>query len=160
MPLAVCVASVDQVELCGSCENLPEGLLHALLPGPVTVVLTRPSDAPLSHFLNPGLTGVAIRVPAHGFIQQVVHVVGSPVVLTSANRSGEASTTAIEQFSGLWDLVDGIFDGGEISSDGRGSTIVDLQQSGDGVFTILRDGSALQATTSTLTRFGLKQKQA
>ena len=125
MPLAVSVASVDKVEMCGSCQNLPEGLLHALLPGPVTVVLARRPDAPLSRFLNPGLTGVAIRVPAHGFIQRVVSEVGSPVVLTSANKSGEASTTAVEQFSGLCNQIDRVFDGGEIRSDGRGSTIMD-----------------------------------
>ena len=159
MPLAVCVASVGHVELCGSCEKLPEGLLHALLPGPVTVVLTRRPDAPLSCCLNPGITGVAIRVPDQGFIQQVVGKVGAPVVLTSANRSGDPSTTVAEQFSGLWDRIDAVFDGGEILSDGRGSTIVDLQRSGEGVFRVLRDGSAMEATVSALQRFGLVQSR-
>lgn len=154
----MCVASVAQVELCGSCQNLPEGLLHALLPGPVTVVLERRTSAPLSRYLNPDLMGVAIRVPAHGFIQKVVHAVGGPIVLTSANRSGEASTTKIEQFSELWDLVDGVFDGGEILSDGKGSTIVDLQRCGEGVFEVVRDGSALEATCTTLEKFGLKRE--
>jgi tRNA threonylcarbamoyl adenosine modification protein (Sua5/YciO/YrdC/YwlC family) len=160
VPLAVCVASVDQIPLCGSCQNVPEGLLHALLPGPVTIVLPRHLDDPLSRFLNPGITGMAIRVPAHGFIQQVVQAVGSPIVLTSANKSGEPSTTAIEHFLSLWGLVDGVFDGGEILSDGKGSTIVDLQQCADGMYRTLRDGSALVATTNTLARFGLKPDEA
>jgi tRNA threonylcarbamoyl adenosine modification protein (Sua5/YciO/YrdC/YwlC family) len=157
VPLSICVGHVDQVAHCGSCQNLPEGLLHALLPGPVTLVLSRLPDAPLSRFLNPGLTGVAIRVPENEFVRDVLAGFTTPLVLTSANKSGEPSATRIEQFSELWDRVDWVFDGGEIACDNKGSTIVDLQRCVDGTYKILRDGCALEATTEILASFGLRR---
>jgi tRNA threonylcarbamoyl adenosine modification protein (Sua5/YciO/YrdC/YwlC family) len=158
VPLAVCVGSVEQVEQCGVTENVPDGLLAALLPGPVTVVLARRAGAPLSPQLNPGLPGVAIRVPDHGFIQQVVSGLRAPIVLTSANRSGAPSTVAPAEFQDLWDALDGVFDAGRIASTGQGSTIVDLQRCDDGTYAILRDGSALEATERMLQRFHLSRQ--
>lgn len=40
-PLAICVGDVPDIARFAYTEHLPEGLLHALLPGPVTVVLKR-----------------------------------------------------------------------------------------------------------------------
>lgn len=156
VPLAVCVGAVDEVAACGHCEELPDGLLSALLPGPVTVVVTRRGDAPLSERLNPGLTGVAVRVPDCGFIRDVVCGVGAPVVLTSANRSGQKSTVEAEEFRELWEAIDAVFDGGRIEGSREGSTIVDLQQAKGGMYQILRDGSARAATEAVLRRFGLQ----
>ena len=54
-PLAVCVADVADVHRYCCTEHLPEQLLQQLLPGPVTLILKRRVDAPLSAELNPGL---------------------------------------------------------------------------------------------------------
>ena len=48
VPLAVCLADAESAPRYGRCEHLPPGLLAALLPGPVTVLLQRQPDAPLA----------------------------------------------------------------------------------------------------------------
>lgn len=159
VPLAVCVASVADVAVCGDCSAVPPGLLAALLPGPVTVVVARRADAPLSPQLNPGMSGIAVRVPDSGFVRDVVCGAGAPVVLTSANRSGTPSTVEVAEFEELWGEVDAVFDGGRIDGDRAGSTIVDLQPAGGGVYRILRDGSAREQTEGTLRRYGLALAQ-
>lgn len=65
VPLAICVADVAVVEQYSMCAHLPQGLLDDLLPGPVTVLLTRRPDAALSASLNPGVAtiGEALDLP-------------------------------------------------------------------------------------------------
>lgn len=43
-PLAICVADVPEISRFAIVDHLPHGLLHNLLPGPVTVVLKRGED--------------------------------------------------------------------------------------------------------------------
>jgi tRNA A37 threonylcarbamoyladenosine synthetase subunit TsaC/SUA5/YrdC len=66
VPLAICVADVAVVEQYSMCAHLPQGLLDDLLPGPVTVLLTRRPDAALSASLNPGVAtiGEALDPPS------------------------------------------------------------------------------------------------
>ena len=54
VPLAVCVGKPDDVADVCEAEHLPSELLHALLPGPVTIVLKRRKTTSLSPGLNPG----------------------------------------------------------------------------------------------------------
>ena len=58
MPLAICVADVEDVARYGSASHLPDELLGALLPGAVTVILARRPDAALCPALNPGLPSI------------------------------------------------------------------------------------------------------
>lgn len=44
-----------------------------------------------------------VRVPDSEFIRRVVAAYGRPLALTSANRSGEPSTLAPDEFAPLWD---------------------------------------------------------
>ncbi|KAF5403334.1 YrdC domain-containing protein mitochondrial [Paragonimus heterotremus] len=177
-PMAICVDKVSRIPHWCDTSGLPDGLLNDLLPGPVTVLLPRHSsnhclDRP---HLNPGVQMVGVRVPDHGFIQSLVSALsetepnetthgdcvspGHPLVLTSANLSGNASALTIEEFSSIWPALDLIVDGGVISgtdandssppSARSGSTIVDLTQASKQLFRITRDGSALESTVKTL----------
>ena len=58
VPLAVCVAEVQDVARLCEVHHLPDGLLDALLPGPVTAVLRRKETSPLAPELNPGLPSI------------------------------------------------------------------------------------------------------
>ena len=60
-PLAVCVGEPAAVATLAEAGHLPEGLLAALLPGPVTLLLSRRADAPLCAELNPGVVTVGAR---------------------------------------------------------------------------------------------------
>lgn len=66
MPLAICVAEVADIDRYAMCAHLPHGLLEDLLPGPVTVLLTRRLDAALSALLNPGVATLGeAYLPGH-----------------------------------------------------------------------------------------------
>lgn len=154
-PLAVCLADIADVSHWGMTENLPKGLLEQLLPGAVTVLLTR--KASVNGNLNPGVNEIGIRVPGgqrRTFIRQVAAELGMPLALTSANYSNELSCLCVEEFRDLWPLVDIVFDGGRINSNTReGSTIVDLSKTGK--YRIIRAGVVLPALQKIMKQYGL-----
>lgn len=156
-PLAVCVGEVEDVRLWSKADILPDGLLKALLPGPVTVILER--SPLLNTELNPNCSKVGVRVPNHPFVRKIAQSVSSPLALTSANLSNEPSSLNIKEFENLWPQLDAIFDGGSLvalqsTSSRAGSTVVDLSVKGK--YHIVRNGSALSQTVEILEKFGLK----
>lgn len=156
-PLAVCVGEVEDVRLWSKADILPDGLLKALLPGPVTVILER--SPLLNTELNPNCSKVGVRVPNHPFVRKIAQSVSSPLALTSANLSNEPSSLNIKEFENLWPQLDAIFDGGSLvalqsTSSRAGSTVVDLSVKGK--YHIVRNGSALLQTVEILEKFGLK----
>lgn len=177
-PMAICLHKVDVISYWCDTNHLPNGVLKALLPGPVTVLLPRRVDNdPLSPLLNPGASLVGVRVPDHGFVQSLIALlsqsdvhdsaIGHPVVLTSANLSGDISALTIQEFSSFWSSLDLIVDGGPIvnacidlgktGSARDGSTIVDLSAAHAKRYRIVRRGSALKETVAILEQgYGLR----
>ena len=58
VPLAICVADIGDIARYGAACHLPDGLLRALLPGAVTVILARRPNAALCQALNPGVSSI------------------------------------------------------------------------------------------------------
>ncbi|XP_047319735.1 yrdC domain-containing protein, mitochondrial [Impatiens glandulifera] len=152
-PLAICVGDVSDITRFANTDHLPSGLLDALLPGPVTVVLKRGESSMLEKSLNPGLESIGVRVPDYDFIRVVARGSGSALALTSANLSGQPSSVCIKDFEGLWEHCAYIFDGGMMPSGRAGSTVVELTKPGK--YKILRAGSAKEETVEILERHGL-----
>ncbi|XP_071623878.1 threonylcarbamoyl-AMP synthase [Heliangelus exortis] len=155
-PLAICVGDVDR--LFRYCRvEVPEELLHDLLPGPVTLVLQRSEE--LNKELNPFTPLVGVRVPNHPFIRDLARACSGPLALTSANISCQGSTLSVTEFQELWPQLSLIIDGGPLgdlqSPESRlGSTVVDL--SVPGKFSIIRPGCALASTVEILRhKYGL-----
>jgi len=139
-PIAIAVGEVKDIETYGDVDDVPRGLLEAILPGPVTVLARRRRGAfGASEALNPGVDLIGIRVPNCDFVRAVCRAHGGAIALTSANRSGEVSTTAVEEFAPLWADCEEVFDGGRIEGSRLGSTIVDLSARG-GLYGIVREG--------------------
>jgi len=140
-PLAIAVGDVRDVDAYGEGGHLRAGVLERLLPGPTTVLLRRRRGEAgrATPELNPGVDLIGIRVPEHDFVREVCRAHGGAIALTSANRSGETSTTAVEEFAELWDACAEVFDGGVIPAKRLGSTIVDLSSRAN-EFAIVRAG--------------------
>jgi 2',5'-phosphodiesterase len=156
-PLAICVADHDDIPRYCEVNHLPRGLLEDLLPGPVTLVLTRRPDAPLTPELNPGLSSLGIRIPDCQFLRAVCRQHAGALALTSANLSGGVSTVAVEEFRELWKECAIVFDGGVISGHRSGSTIVDLTVPNE--YSIERAGQGMQAVVALLReKYGLQPK--
>jgi tRNA threonylcarbamoyl adenosine modification protein (Sua5/YciO/YrdC/YwlC family) len=110
-PFAVAVADVDDVTRYCVTEQLPPGLLRALLPGPVTVLLPLRPDADLAQgVLQPDASSshsdaaaaamhvVGVRVVPNEFVRGVCRQLGGGIALTSANLSGGESSVCIHDF--------------------------------------------------------------
>ena len=99
-------------------------LIDSFLPGALTIVLSRSNSVP--DIITAGGKTVAVRIPAHPVPVALIEGLGTPIVGTSANLSGQPSPlTADEVYSQLGDKIDLIIDGGRCPG-GSESTIVDV----------------------------------
>lgn len=101
-------------------------LTEAFWPGPLTLIVPHAGST------------VGLRLPAHGLARALAAEAGSPLLQSSANRSGEpAALNAAGVEAALGDSVDLLLDGGRTMG-GRSSTVVRCD---DETFAILRRGA-------------------
>jgi L-threonylcarbamoyladenylate synthase len=95
-------------------------------PGPLTLVLKRREDCPISLLASAGLDTVAVRAPAHPIAQALLRKTGRPLAAPSANRSGHVSPTeAAHVAAEFGDGIGLVLDGGRCTV-GLESTVLDL----------------------------------
>ena len=136
-PLIVHVADGAAARRLGRFEPAALALADAFWPGPLTLVVPRAKDCPVSLLASAGLETLAIRVPAHPVAHALLVEAGRPVVAPSANPSGRLSPTeAAHVAEGLGDRVAITLDGGRCAI-GIESTIVGCT---GGTPTLLRPG--------------------
>lgn len=112
-PLIAHVADIDAARKLATFTPDAERLAQAFWPGPLTLVLPRRPDCPVSDLALAGLDTIAIRVPAHPVARALIAAFGKPIVAPSANQSGHVSpTTAAHVLADLKDRIDFILDGG------------------------------------------------
>ena len=120
-PFALALKSAEEIaDYCPGWPPLAERLARRCLPGPVTLVVDVHHPQSLFWRLPEevrtwvGAEGtVGIRVPAYDFVLDVLRMLSGPLVLTSANLSGQpAPNTAEESLSQMGDRVALVIDGG------------------------------------------------
>ena len=101
-------------------------LAQLFWPGPLTLVLPRRADCPVSLAAGAGLATLAVRVPGQKLAAAVLRAAGRPLAAPSANRSGGVSaTTAAHVLADLEGRIAAVLDGGSCSL-GLESTVLDL----------------------------------
>ncbi len=131
----------------GVFTNDAKRLADVIWPGPLTIVVERRKDCPISLLCSAGLSTVALRVPAHPMALELLKAVDRPLAAPSANRSGRISpTTADHVRASLGDTVDMILDGGS-STVGVESTVVRFTD--DGPY-LLRSGGVARETLDNI----------
>jgi len=124
-------------------------------PGPLTLVFDgTATDSHLSRYpipvrraIMPGGT-VGFRVPNHPVTIEILHALGEPLALSSANRSGDSpALTAEEVLISMDDKVDLILDAGE-SDLKKPSTVIRVEVD---TLEILREGAITSDTIEKLT---------
>ena len=101
-------------------------LADTLWPGPLTLVLRRGDSCSWSPLVSAGLPTVAIRVPEHPVLQELLHRGPLPLAAPSANPFGYLSPTTAEHVEEqLGEQIDAILDGGPCAH-GVESTILSL----------------------------------
>lgn len=145
-PLIVHVPSKRAASTIAEFSPQADALADAHWPGPLTLVLPRRRDARLAAAVTAGLETVALRVPNHPVMREILALVDFPLAAPSANRSGYISPTSAQHvLSSLDGRIDGVIDGG-ICSAGLESTIVAVR--GDGSTQVLRPGP-IELTSGT-----------
>jgi L-threonylcarbamoyladenylate synthase len=125
-PLIVHVKDVAQARTLGRFDEQAEAYAKRYWPGPLTLVLPLRDDAPLAGLVSAGLATIALRVPAHPAMRDLLEAVGRPLAAPSANASGKISPTrAAHVLASLGGRVPLIVDGGR-TQHGLESTIVAL----------------------------------
>lgn len=101
-------------------------LARKFWPGPMTLVMKRRPDCPVSYLVSAGLDTVAVRLPGHATARALIEKAGVPVAAPSANISGTVSPTTAEHVrQGLAGRVSLIIDGGPCAV-GVESTVLDV----------------------------------
>lgn len=87
--------------------------LAALWPGPLTLVMPKAPGCPVADLATAGLDTVAVRVPDHPVVHNLLAALGRPVVAPSANRSGHVSPTSAQHvLADLGGRIDMVIDAG------------------------------------------------
>jgi L-threonylcarbamoyladenylate synthase len=92
-PLIVHVPSLECATRYGIMTPLAMQLAALFWPGPLTLVVPRAHDSPVSLLASAGLETVALRMPAHPQAKALLTTFGRGVAAPSANRSGRLSPT-------------------------------------------------------------------
>jgi L-threonylcarbamoyladenylate synthase len=125
-PLIVHVAAADWVAKLAITNTRFTTLAEQFWPGPLTFVLPRRPDCPVSELASAGLDTIAVRSPAHEIAHALLLETGRPLAAPSANASGAISPTRAEHVRiSLGDKVDLLLDGGPCKV-GLESTVLDL----------------------------------
>ncbi len=112
-PLIAHVADLEAARALAVFTGDAERLAAAFWPGPLTLVLKRQPDCPVSDLATSGLDTIALRVPDHPVANGILRAFGRPVVAPSANRSGHVSPTTAAHVAGDLDgRIDLIVDDG------------------------------------------------
>ncbi|MDR0695215.1 MAG: threonylcarbamoyl-AMP synthase [Holosporales bacterium] len=107
---------------------------------PLTIVLAKANVTAynISPLATAGGNTIAVRLPNHKLIVDIIEALGVPVVAPSANISGQRPSTTYEEAKMEWDgLIDLVLDGG-CTPTATASTILDLSS---GKKKILREGA-------------------
>lgn len=99
-------------------------LMKCFWPGPLTLIFEKRKEVPYG--ITGGLETVAVRMPSHPAIRELIRRSGTAIAAPSANTSGRPSPTMAEH---VWEdmagKIDMLIDGGSVGI-GLESTIVDM----------------------------------
>ncbi len=129
-PLIVHVADLEAAGRIGYFNPAAQNLAKAHWPGPLTiVVMARPNNG-IASIVTAGLSTIAVRVPSHPAMQDLIAACGKPIAAPSANLSGTLSPTRAEHVvKSLDGRIPLIIDDGACSV-GIESTIVSVHPEG------------------------------
>lgn len=134
-PLIVHVAERTWVTGMAEPDGRFDRLARAFWPGPLTLVMRRRRDSPVSELVSAGLDTIAVRAPDHALAQALLREVKRPLAAPSANMSGGVSPTRADHVGALEGAAM-VLDGGACRV-GLESTVLDLTRQ---VPAILRPG--------------------
>ncbi len=117
----VMCADEEQIKSIAIVDSRAEEIIHAFMPGPITLILKKKSNLPA--YVTNGRNTIAVRLATSKIIEELIRKTESPIFLTSANKSGETEWTNLDDIEKTCSHLDGMLEGNVIF--GEASTIVD-----------------------------------
>lgn len=122
-PYALMIQDPDQISFFATLNQVQKKIANAFLPGPLTILVNAKKNVPGWVTHNTGVLG--IRVSSNTTTNLLLTLTGKPLLVPSANRSGEKPATSSFQVKEIFgDELDYIVDGK--APGGSPSTILDL----------------------------------
>lgn len=133
-PYTMMLGDTKNIAKYAYVDDRANKIIDAFMPGSITVLLKAKANVPGYVTHNTGIIG--IRVPSLEDIQDMLNKVGKPLLVPSANKSGEKPAFNSEEVKNIFkDELDYIVEGKCIG--GVPSTLVDLTNDN---IKILREG--------------------
>ena len=149
-PLIIHLPSIEEAEKYVEFDMVSRKLAQTFWPGPFTLVLKKKAGSMLSPLVSAGLDTVAVRVPDHPVVKELLQHFKYPIAAPSANISGKLSPTRPEHVAqSLSSEVAMILDGPPCRA-GIESTIAQVVGS---EIRLLRPGSITKGEIEELTGF-------
>lgn len=120
-PIPMMVCSLEQMEQVAYINENVKKIAKNFLPGALTLVLKKKESVP-EEYTN-GMDTIAIRIPDVSFILEVIKELGSPILVSSANQSGQKTAVTYNDVFEQLPNIDGIVIGECLA--GQASTIID-----------------------------------
>lgn len=95
-PLIVHVPDLAAAEKLAIFSDTARNLATTYWPGPLTLVLPLKPESDIARIVSAGLPSLALRVPAHPAMQDLLRACRRPLAAPSANASGTISPTRAE----------------------------------------------------------------
>lgn len=132
-PFTLMLSDVEDISKYAYIDERARKLINKYMPGQFTIILKAKEDLPQYCVSNEG--NVGIRISSDNFVREMIRKVHKPLLVPSANRSGEPSlTTSEDVVSTFKDELDAIIIGESTSK--VASTIVLL----DNDVKVIREG--------------------
>ena len=141
-PFVLQFGSVEAALAWGRFEGSAARLAERFWPGPLTLIVPRPTDVKLASRVTSGGATIGIRIPNNEAALALLRAANRPLAITSANLSGEPGARSVAEIApSLKAHLGLILDGGPCPI-GIASTVIDTTGSS---LRILRQGT-LSAT--------------
>ncbi|MGB1928830.1 MAG: L-threonylcarbamoyladenylate synthase [Mariniblastus sp.] len=157
-PLAFAIKSADDaLDYVPNMSCVARRIARRSWPGPITLVLDTDHPDSVIHRLDPSVREatipqgtVGLRVPDHELTLQIMRLCAGPIVLTSANLSGDSpAVNGSEVQEKVGEYIDLILDDGPVKF-GEASSVVRVE---DNEINVLRTGLVDEETIEKLTHF-------
>lgn len=123
-PYTLMLKNKHEINKYAAVDKRIQSIIDAFVPGSITLLLPL-KDGTVPEYVTHGMPILGVRVPENDESLAILAAVGKPLLVPSANRSGEAPALTSDEVRKIFgDEVDFIFDGE--AKKNRPSTIVDL----------------------------------
>ena len=122
-PYTLMLGDKNDIEKYSFVSERDKAIINAFVPGPVTLLLKSKDIVPSYVTHNTGVIGV--RVPDMELVQELIKYCGTPLLVPSANKSGEKPALTSNEVKEIFkDELGYIFEQDSLGQ--RPSTIIDL----------------------------------